>query len=207
MKYTYNGAESVIIFEKEISEYYDQPYDAMYNDLLAIKKNEYAPDEQIVFTAYYPTDDAIWQHLYGILELLDIPLFFVHIKRNDDLEMIKNSKFNRSDSFCINPFINVEVRTNGDIKPCCELKSEALYPNIQNTTVNSAMQSEVFQKLRQDFINGSYPEACQMCWKKEKIGITSKRQRDKWAFAKEYYTTDILQESKIKRLDLCIGFR
>ena len=79
MKYTYNGAESVIIFEKEISEYYDQPYDAMYNDLLAIKKNEYAPDEQIVFTAYYPTDDAIWKHLYGILELLgSLALVLLH---------------------------------------------------------------------------------------------------------------------------------
>ena len=78
----------MIIFEKEISEYYNQPYDAMYNDLLAIKKDQYAPDEQIVFTAYYPTDNAIWKHLYGILELLDIPTFFINIKRNDELETL-----------------------------------------------------------------------------------------------------------------------
>jgi len=206
MKYTYNGAESVIIFEKEISEYYDQPYDAMYNDLLAVKKDVYV-DEQIIITAYCPTDEAIWQHLYSILELLDIPLFFVHIKRNDDLKMIKNSKFNRSDSFCITPFINAEVKQNGSISPCCELQSEYLYPKIQHTTLDSAIQSEVFHKLRQDFINGAYPDACQNCWKKEKVGITSKRQRDKWLFAKEYYTTDILEELKIKSLDLKIGFR
>ena len=197
----------MIIFEKEISEYYDQPYDAMYNDLLAIKKDEYAPDEQIVITAYYPTDDAIWKHFYSILELLDIPTFFVHIKRNDEIETLENSKFFRPDSFCITPFINVEVNVNGDIKPCCELSSEYPYPKIQHTTLDSAMQSEVFQKLRQDFINGDYPDACQNCWKKEKIGITSKRQRDKWEFAKEYYTIDIFQELKIKSLDLKIGFR
>lgn len=197
----------MIIFEKEISEYYDQPYDAMYNDLLSIKKDEYAPDEQIVITAYCPTDEAIWKHLYSILELLDIPLFFLHIKRNYDLEMIKNSKFNRSDSFCITPFINAEVSVNGDITPCCELQSKYPYPKIQHTTLDSAMQSELFHKLRQDFINGAYPDACENCWKKEKVGITSKRQRDKWIFAKEYYTTDILKESKIKSLDLKIGFR
>jgi len=197
----------VIIFEKEISEYYDQPYDAMYNDLLAVKKDEYAPEEQIVITAYYPTDNAIWKHLYSILELLDIPTEFVYIKRNDELETLKNSKFTRSDSFCITPFINAEVSVDGVIKSCCELKSNSLYPKIQNTTLNSAMQSEFFHKLRQDFINGDYPDACQNCWKKEKVGITSKRQRDKWIFAKEYYTTDIHEESKIKSLDLKIGFR
>ena len=197
----------MIIFEKEISEYYDQPYDAMYNDLLAVKKDEYAPDEQIVITAYYPTDNAIWKHLYSILELLDIPTEFVYIKRNDELETLKNSKFTRSDSFCITPFINAEVSVDGVIKSCCELKSNSLYPKIQNTTLNSAMQSEFFHKLRQDFINGDYPDACQNCWKKEKVGITSKRQRDKWIFAKEYYTTDIHEESKIKSLDLKIGFR
>jgi len=207
MKYTYNGAESVIIFEKEISEYYDQPYDAMYNDLLAIKKDEYAADEQIVITAYYPTDDAIWKHLYGILELLDIPTFFVHIKRNNKLETLENSKFSRPDSFCITPFINVEVNVNGDIKPCCELSSEYPYHKIQHTTLDSAMQSNVFNKIRQDFINGDCPDACQNCWKKEKVGITSKRQRDKWIFSKEYYTTDIFQKPKIKSLDLKIGFR
>ena len=73
----------MIIFEKEISEYYDQPYDAMYNDLLAIKKDEYAPDEQIVFTAYKKTDKSVWKHFYEIIHLLDIPTFFVHIKSND----------------------------------------------------------------------------------------------------------------------------
>jgi MoaA/NifB/PqqE/SkfB family radical SAM enzyme len=197
----------VIIFEKEISEYYDQPYDAMYNDLLAIKKDEYAVDDQIVITAYYPTDDAIWKHFYSILELLDIPTFFVHIKRNDELGTLENSKFARPDSFCITPFINAEVNVNGDIKPCCEVQFEYHYPKIQHTTLDSALQSELFHKLRHEFINGVYPNACQNCWKKEKVGITSKRQRDKWLFSKEYYTTDIFQKPKIKSLDLKIGFR
>jgi len=213
----------VIIFKKEISEYYDQPYEAMYNDLLAIKKDEYAADEQIVITAYKKTDKSIWKHFYEIVCLFDIPTFFIHIKSNDenvgkyihefchdDINFENTGSttaFERPDSFCITPFINAEVIVNGDIKPCCEIKSESLYPNIRNTTLDSAMQSEAFHKLRQDFINGVYPDACQNCWKKEKVGVTSKRQRDKWIYAKEYYTTDILQEPKIKSLDLKIGFK
>jgi MoaA/NifB/PqqE/SkfB family radical SAM enzyme len=223
MKYTYNGAESVIIFEKEISEYYDQPYDAMYNDLLAIKKDEYAPDEQIIITAYKKTDKSIWKHFYEIIHLLDIPTFFVHIKSNDknvgeyihefchdDINFEKTGSitvFERSDSFCITPFINAEVDVDGTIKPCCIIQTNPNYPNIKNTTLDAAYQSQLFQQIRQDFINGSYPEVCEKCWQKEKLGITSKRQRDKSIHNREYYTTDIFQESKIKSMDLKIGFQ
>jgi len=223
MKYTYNGAESVIIFEKEISEYYDQPYDAMYNDLLAIKKDEYAPDEQIIITAYKKTDKSIWKHFYEIIHLLDIPTFFVHIKSNDknvgeyihefchdDINFEKTGSitvFERPDSFCITPFINAEVDVDGTIKPCCIIQTNPNYPNIKNTTLDAAYQSELFQKIRQEFTNGHYPEVCSNCWKKEKVGITSQRQRDKESFKKEYYTTDIFQKPEIKHLDLKIGFR
>jgi len=213
----------VIIFEKEITEYYDQPYDAMYNDLLAIKKDAYT-DEQIIITAYKKTDKSIWKHFYEIIHLLDIPTFFVHIKSNDknvekyihelcyDHINFENTGsitvFERPDSFCITPFINEEVNVDGTINLCCEMHfNRNAYPKIQNTTLNFAYQTELFEQLRQDFINGHYPVACQRCWHKEKNGITSKRQRDKWLFAKEYYTTDIFQKPKIKSLDLKIGFK
>jgi len=212
----------VIIFEKEITEYYDQPYDAMYNDLLAIKKDVYT-DEQIIITAYKKTDKSIWKHFYEIIHLLDIPTFFVHIKSNDknvekyihelcyDHINFENTGsitvFERPDSFCITPFINAEVQVNGTIRPCCEIKVDPDYPNIKSTTLDSAYNSELFQKLRQDFINGQYPGACENCWKKEKVGVTSKRQRDKWLFDKEYYTTDIFEKPKIKSLDIKLGFQ
>lgn len=222
MRYIYNGAEYVIIFEKEISDYYSQPYDAMYNDLINIKKNVYT-DEQIVITAYKKTDKSIWKHFYEIVNHLDIPTFFVHIKSNDkrvetyiqelcndhiNFELIKSAtEFKRSDSFCITPFINAEVQVNGTIRPCCEIQVNPDYPNIKNMTLDCAYNSELFEKLRQDFINGQYPTACENCWKKEKVGITSKRQKDKWLFAKEYYTTDIFEKAKIKSLDIKLGFQ
>ena len=42
----------MIIFKKEITEYYSQPFEDMFYDLKSIQKTEYAPNEQIIVTAY-----------------------------------------------------------------------------------------------------------------------------------------------------------
>lgn len=149
MKYTYNGIESVIIYNKDITDYYTQPFADMYNDLSAIKKDEYT-NERIVVTAYGTTDEGIWKHFFNIVKTIDIPIFFITVKTNCtytkklveklcvkiipyetiiqvtiDSTNIKqtpiNDKFDYSEHMCLNPFMNLEIAVNGNITSCCEI--------------------------------------------------------------------------------------
>ena len=80
-KYTHNGVDFVIIYNKDITDYYVQPFADMYNDLSAIKKDEYTI-ERIVVTAYGTTDEGIWKHFLNIVKTIDIPIFFITVKTN-----------------------------------------------------------------------------------------------------------------------------
>ena len=238
MKYTHNGADCVIIYNKDITDYYSQPFADMYNDLSAIKKDEYTV-ERIVVTAYGTTDEGIWRHFFNILKTIDIPIFFITVKTNcinikelvenlcvqiiphentitvtlDSTESKQNqinNKFNYSDHMCLNPFMNLEIDVDGSITSCCEIdkssKDLPILPNIKSTTIKQVLNSEYIKKIQQDFLQGKKPNYCNQCWKKEDVGITSKRQRDQYYFKDLLYTTEYKQKSNLVALDMKLGF-
>ena len=90
MKYISSGVDFVIIFEKEISEYYTQPFEDMYRDLVQIKKDHYS-DEQIVITSFGWTNKNIWRHFFRIVNAIDIPTYFIKVKTNnpDTLRIVR----------------------------------------------------------------------------------------------------------------------
>jgi len=136
MKLVCNGAEFVIIFKKEISDYYLQPFADMYNDLKKIHKTEYK-NEEIVITAFGWTNENIWSHFFRIVNAIDIPTYFIRVQTNNpDIKRIVqkqcktyvphdnvvdvnivlkplettsniNNKFDIDKNFCINPFNNL----------------------------------------------------------------------------------------------------
>jgi len=213
----------VIIFEKEISDYYNQPFEDMYKDLLSIKKDEYHINDKIVITAYKKTDKSLWKHFYKIIQTLDIPTSFIYVYSNDDevQTFIKEfcndvinftrsgriTKFDREETFCIFPFTQIEVNPSGTISPCCAIDQDKLYkwPNIKNTTLEKAFYSKPFKKLRDEFRQGNKSDACVDCWRDEKKNITSLRQFGIIDFSNEYYTTDIFENPKIRNLDIKLG--
>lgn len=213
----------MIVFEKEMSDYYNQPFQDMYNDLLSIKKEEYQYDDKIIITANKKTDKSIWKHFYKIISELDIPTFFIYVYSNDIevktyMEELCDdvinftmtgpiTKFNREETFCIYPFTQLEVDPSGTISPCCMMDPNKLHtwPNINNTTLEQAFYSKPFKRLRQDFRQGKMPSVCNNCWKQEKVNIPSLRQRGIIDFSKDYCTTDIFKSPKIKNLDIKLG--
>lgn len=217
----------MIIFEKEISDYYNQPLEDMYNDLRSIKKDKYLPGEKIIITAYKKTDKHIWKHFYDIIYAIDIPTFFVHLLSNDNnvklyaeqfcndivnFEFKNNiTNFEKNKNFCVNPFLGIELRVDGKITPCCDIKNETGvdidWPNIKDTTLEQAFHSEPFTKLREDFKNNLYPSACDRCWRKESIGVTSKRQKNNYEFLEETLTTNQFSKPKVKIVDLKVGIQ
>lgn len=223
----------MIIFEKEISEYYNQSFEDMFYDLKSNKKQEYAPNEKIIITAYGNTDEGIWRHFFRIIEYLDIPTFFIHFSTNNrtterfihdnckdhvnctvdktDLRpTLGSTRFDYPDSICTSPFTNLEIITNGNYRPCCQADQQFFYDNdkkmnVLTHSVSDVWHSESYNNFREEFLQGEKPSVCHLCWQAESAGLTSKRQRElKRDIA---FTTDFfnIQNSPIE-LDIKLGF-
>lgn len=228
----YNGAEFVIIFKKEITEYYSQPFEDMFYDLKSIKKETYT-DEQIIVTAYGDTDKGIWRHFFKIIQYLDIPTFFIHFATNntitenyinqyctdhincvvDNTEHIETSgttRFDYPDTICTYPFTNLEIITNGNFRPCCDADKQFIYDNdkkmnILTHSIKDAWQSTSYNNFRKLFLEGNKPKVCYQCWNAESAGIPSKRQyglKRDIAFTTNFHD---ITDSPIE-LDIKLGF-
>lgn len=228
----YNGVEFVIIFEKEISEYYSQPFQDMFYDLKSIKKETYT-DEQIIVTAYGDTDEGIWRHFFRIIEYLDIPTFFIHFSTNSriterfihnnckdhvnctvdttDLRAtLGSTRFDYPETICTTPFRGLEIVTNGNYRPCCVADKQFFYDNgkkmnILTHSVKDAWQSETYNNFRKDFLDGKKPKVCHACWNAEDAGLVSKRKNElkkDAAFTTDFFTT----VDSPAELDLKLGF-
>ena len=83
-------------------------------------------------------------------------------------------------TICILPWISLETAPDGAARPCClydgKIKDEnGVEYNLKKDTLDTVYKSGYMQKLRQDFRNGTKPEACRRCWAEEGAGRTSKR--------------------------------
>ena len=112
-------------------------------------------------------------------------------------------------SFCILPWISLESTAAGWVKPCCmynnNMTDENNQPfNLQKDTFNDAWNSDYYRNLRQEFLDGKMPKGCTKCWSEEASGKVSKRIRDNQKY-KHHITEEIIQEPKLKYLDLKLG--
>ncbi|WP_108880274.1 twitch domain-containing radical SAM protein [Anderseniella sp. Alg231-50] len=77
------------------------------------------------------------------------------------------------EGFCLYPWINSYVATDGKIAPCCEFDGEV--GNLRDTTLNAAWNSEKLAKVRAAFIAGKPLKACWKCIDREKREGSSMR--------------------------------
>jgi len=181
----------------------------LYGDLLAEKKDVFADDERIVIV-YKSSDQK--KLIDELLIAVDIPEFFVIFEQTDStVESAVNFSF--SDSHCIYPWSNIEIRNNGSFSPCCKFTGAILDDrgqelNIQNSTLNDAYLSKFMEHLRKDFIEGKRPGACKDCWINEASNKESSlRQTGKYKFRNIYYTLNYRKEdlNNLRSLDLKLG--
>ncbi len=80
----------------------------------------------------------------------------------------------KSDTFCLLPFIHMATKTDGDIKLCCRS-----WPigNILDTSLEKLWNSDVYREVRRQMLNGERADQCHACWRHEEIGVRSMRQR------------------------------
>ena len=84
------------------------------------------------------------------------------------------------DSFCIVPWLNVEVTQEGHAKYCCLAtefveKPDGTPYHLEHDALLDIWQSDYLADIRRRFLDGEKPEPCKRCWDEEACGFRSKR--------------------------------
>lgn len=94
--------------------------------------------------------------------------------------------------FCLMPFITLNTRPNGQVKPCSQvmdmpgikkdttvetiLESKNRPCNLTKDSVEEIWNSEFLKDFRMKKINNEYIKFCETCYQEDSMGVTSKRQ-------------------------------
>lgn len=81
------------------------------------------------------------------------------------------------DNKCIIPWIHTMIETTGDVFPCCVYEGDPM-GNIKNSNIVEIWNSKDYKNLRNKMLSGEAPEGCNACYRTEKFGGVSKRQRE-----------------------------
>ena len=85
-----------------------------------------------------------------------------------------------NESFCVLPWVALEVQPNGSHAVCClaeqPVKNEQGQSlSVRNSTLDQILNAHSLKQLRQDFLANKRPDTCAKCWRVEDSGGTSKR--------------------------------
>lgn len=178
----------------------------LYTKILSLKKDVFENNERIVFV-YNPASTKILDVVNKLLEVVDIPNFFV-LFLEDEEQQPAELDFIPKDTHCIYPWINLVVLNDGKVHPCC-LYTESITdtPNIQNHSLTEIYNSQYMKDLRTQFRQGITPSGCEPCWFNESAGITSMRQSGEFKFKDIWYLIDYTQDNSnnLQILDLKLG--
>lgn len=107
--------------------------------------------------------------------------------------------------FCHNPFLGLDIQTNGNLRPCCKFDNAKIDEpfNIRDG-ISNYKNSQWLKELQNQFIAGGKPDGCKRCWKEEAAGVLSKRQLD-YARHQESFDTMYLKNSKFINIGLVFG--
>lgn len=134
---------------------------------------------------------------------------------------------NQSKTFCILPFIHIQVKPNGQIKPCCRFdfvhddyinKDWSLYKkgmyhtfnqfNISNgSTLTEAMNSDLWNDVRNRMIAGDKVSGCRKCYAEESFHGSSMRITENHRRNNNFQDklSDSIEPLKIKYLEMTFG--
>jgi RecA/RadA recombinase len=133
---------------------------------------------------------------------LDIDGCFVHIEKygNETVETVTN--FSIPKTICATPWINLEIRQQGHLTPCCVYKVDN-YKNVKNVSVKDIDYTD----LRQQLLDGERPTGCNYCWNNEKNNVKSQRLNDAYVYRDKIFDIDYndTKTNKLVSLDIKIN--
>lgn len=77
--------------------------------------------------------------------------------------------------FCIFPWIHMYTEPDGSTYPCCTVEQDTINENTKNKTLKEIFNSEDWNKLRLNMLNGVKNPICRRCYEVEEAGSPSYR--------------------------------
>ena len=117
-----------------------------------------------------------------------------------------------SKTFCILPWMHLATNASGNLRVCCNsspgknfiTKEDGTPYKLHKDNLQEAWNSEVYNTIRKQMLEGERPEMCTRCFREEDAGVKSARQawNEKW---KEDIKYTVDAPFDIKYVDLRLG--
>lgn len=86
-----------------------------------------------------------------------------------------------SKSFCVLPWIHLNVQPKGDIYPCCMAPYGKAIGNTKEDKLEEVWNNDAMKGIRKDMLKGDKPSLCERCFMIEDTGLHSPRYtHNKW---------------------------
>jgi MoaA/NifB/PqqE/SkfB family radical SAM enzyme len=113
--------------------------------------------------------------------------------------------------FCVYPFTTLEIDAVGKLRPCClhdepYLREDGAPFDTRHDRLVDVWRSGAAEALRQDFLAGRRPPACERCWEVEAVGGRSRR-TTQLADRPEHLADALAARPKLRVLQLNPGNR
>lgn len=92
----------------------------------------------------------------------------------------------QSKTFCILPWIRVQLRHTGDVYPCCRISHSFSYGRLDQNSLSQIWNSDVIKQVRLDMLRGKSLSFCSDCYWHEDHGNESERLRVNKLFAHHF---------------------
>lgn len=215
-----------ILAIQDFIEFQHHGLEFMFDTLTKLKKDEYADNDRLVFIDMFGNNHNMLDAFVRLLTELDIPIFFVFVVTNStstydffnklgintklvfeevvDSPPITN-KFINSNTVCVNPWINLEIKNNGQYSFCCEYNATSKL-NVKENSLDDFVNSSEPMKVRQQMLDGEQPLGCSNCYQTENLGYKSKRLRDNYVFREVKNRIDLQSSGQLLSLDVKLGY-
>lgn len=99
-----------------------------------------------------------------------------------------------SDTFCVLPWMHVNLWPSGDIHHCCLGDWNNPMGNLSDGAPDEIVNNDRYKQLRLKFLNNEKPDSCVRCFEREDYGMTSMRQHHNDYFASSI--PDVLKKTQ-----------
>lgn len=108
-----------------------------------------------------------------------------------DMEQRHRNLLFGNESFCMMPWVGINIEPNSTVRPCCEFDLQSPLGNVKHQTIREIWNSSGFRAIRQSMLAGKKIKECHQCYHKEKLKRESLRNSVNRDFAKHVHLLDM----------------
>lgn len=126
------------------------------------------------------TNTVVYGYLPDVNEETDIQIFksfgrkLLHGQKKIET-FVRENKNIPKENFCVLPFMHMTSSVAGWYRVCCSSSHNLKNMSQKDTSIEEAFHSDEMNDIRNQFMKGERPAACNNCWKKEDKNIESMR--------------------------------